>query len=114
MRTCRLLFPVLAMLASFQSFAAQPTQPTQDNKVELTVVKYADHVQFQCNPISLATAMGSDWKAICNQMARPQAQRLAADGTIGAVNGPVFDIASASSAAGPLLLKNIAMTKPGH
>jgi len=99
---------IATALVSFRSAAAEPIQ---DNKVDLTVVKYGDHVQLECNPISLATAMRSDWKTICNQMAALQVQGLAAAGTIAPVKGDVFDL-SASGSAGPMLTRSIALLKP--
>ena len=112
MHVSRLLLPTLfAMLVPFQSSAAEPMQ---NNQVKLTVVKFDDRVQFQCNPISLATAMRNDWKTICNDMAAAQAGKLMADGTIAAVKGPVFDVTAPNPPAGPMLWRNFALSKAKH
>jgi hypothetical protein len=98
-------------LASFQSAAAERVQ---EDKVNLTVVKYDDHVQIECNPVTIDTAMHSDWKAICNETAAPQVRKLVAAGTIAPVKGPVFDLSASRSASGTTLSKSIALLKPRH
>ena len=99
-----------SLFLAFGSFVAVAAEPTLDNKVNLTVTSYGDHIQFDCNPVSLDSAERNDWKVICNQMAAVQAQKLAAAGTIAPVKGSVFDL-SAPESTGPLLSKSIAMAK---
>ena len=106
-----LLLTFVALLVSSQALAAQAVQNIQ---VDLTVTRYDDHVQFQCNPMSLGTAMDSDWKQMCNDMAVTQAGKLVAAGTIAAVKGPVFDTSATNPAAGPMLVRNVPLLKPQH
>ena len=100
-----------SLFLAFGSFAAVAAEPIQDNKVNLTVTSYGDHIQLDCNPVSLDTAERNDWKAICNQMAAVQVQKLATAGTIAPVKGSVFDL-SVPESTGPSLTRSIATAKP--
>ncbi len=74
-----------------QVSAHGPHKSVQDNQVNLTVVKYADHVQFNCEPANSDTATRSDWKDICNKKAASQASQLAKSAVIAPLDGDVFD-----------------------
>jgi hypothetical protein len=98
---------LFATLVSFQSMAAEPAQ---DNQVKLTLVKYDDHIQVECIPSNKDTSTRQDWKAICNDMAAAQVQKLAAAGTIAPDARPVFDLSATNATAGQMLSKSIALS----
>ena len=84
---------------------------TQDNRVNLTVTRFDDHVSIPCKPENADTSVRTQWKAICNEMALAQVSKLVADGAIEAISGPVFDKATIESAT-TQLLRTIPLSQP--
>jgi len=103
-----LVTSLFVMLISLQSVAAKPGQ---DNRVELSVVKYDGHVQVECRPANADTSTRGDWKKICNDMAAPQVQKLAEEGTIDPVSGPVFDKSAGDLTEARILSRSIALSR---
>jgi hypothetical protein len=98
MRISRFIAISLFAIALASNSAKANEESLQDNQVKLSVVKYDDHIQFDCTPANADTSSRSDWKDICNKMAAAQASKLAASGTIATLAGPVFDIGSSGDA----------------
>ena len=71
---------------------------TRDNQVNLTVIRFEDHISIQCSPANSDTSTRTQWKAICNEMAGPQISKLVADGAIKPIGGPVYDAATVEAA----------------
>jgi hypothetical protein len=101
-------FLVASLLTVLVSFQATAAEPTQDNQVKLMVVKYHNHIQVECSPANADTSTRSDWKTTCNEMAASQVEKLAEDGVIAPLAGPVFDV---SDTAAQALSKSIALSQ---
>ena len=104
-------FLVASLFATLVSFQAVAVETTQDNQVKLVVVKYDDRIQVECAPANSDTSTRGDWKTICNEMAAPQVQKLAEDGVIAPVAGPVFDVSATESATAQILSRRIALSQ---
>jgi len=112
MSSSRLVLLALLCFLAFQAAASDATK-TVTNQVNLSVVRYDDHFLVECGPKDNDTSARNDWKSICNQMAEPQISKLAADGIIASVAGPIFDLSNdlVSSGSGQTLSKNIPLSK---
>jgi hypothetical protein len=102
---------VIAMLAgslaAFQANAAD-REPLQNNQVKLSVVRYEDHVQFDCVPRNADTASRNDWRSICNEMAAPQISKLVHAGIVTPVKQPIFD---SISGAAKMLSRSVPLSR---
>ena len=83
MRIRNLVLLSLLILVPVVSLAVKKFNTvTEDSQNTLTVIRFEDHISIQCNPASSETSSRTEWKAICNEMAIPQINKLVADGAI--------------------------------
>ena len=112
MRIRYIVLSSLLILVPLVGLAVQKANTiTRDNQVNLTVMRYADHVSIQCSPANPDTSSRTQWKAICNEMAIPQINKLVADGVIKPISGPVYDAATIGAAT-TQLSKTIPLSQP--
>jgi hypothetical protein len=99
MRTRNFVLLSLLILVPVVSFAVKKFNTvTEDSQITLTVIRFEDHISIQCSPAGSDTSSHTHWKAICNEMANPQINKLVADGAIKPINGPVYDTATTAAA----------------
>lgn len=84
---------------------------TRDSQVNLTVIRFEDHIAIQCSPANTDTSTRPQWKTICNEMAVPQISKLVAVGAITPIIGPVYDAAT-MEAATTQLSRSIPWSQP--
>ena len=102
MRIPNIVLASALILGPYQ-VAIAGTPSTQNNRVNLTVTRFDDHISIQCKPANSDTASRTQWKAICNEMAVPQVNKLVAEGAIKSISGPVYDEATIAAATTQLL-----------
>jgi len=92
MRIRHIILSSLLVLIPLVGLAVQKIDSvTRDSQVNVTVTRFEDHISIQCAPLNAETSSQPHWKAICNEMAISQVNKLVADGAIRPISGPVYD-----------------------
>jgi len=112
MRVRYVIVSSLLIIVPLVSLAIQKANTiARDNQVNLTVMRFEDHISIRCSPANSDTSSRTQWRAICNEMAIPQIDKLVADGAIKPISGPAYDAAT-MAAATTQLSRTIPLSQP--